>query len=155
MSTLVDDEKHEVRSPFFSRLVLFIRCLTNPLSLEMMQLVFLYKLINGVASSSFGTHVAHLAGVPLDVVRRAEVVSKDFADKFKEKMKVKKEKRGEGGRMPVVARADFVFLCKVAMGEVGGEVEDEECEERVRMGEVLQRMKGIVRRYLELEKNRV
>jgi len=39
----------------------------------------LYKLINGVASSSFGAHVAHLAGVP-HVVRRAEV---DFAKKFK------------------------------------------------------------------------
>ncbi|KAJ3556566.1 hypothetical protein NM688_g1958 [Phlebia brevispora] len=65
MSTLVDDEKRE--------------------------LVFLYKLVEGVASSSFGTHVANLAGVPIEVVERADVVSKDFARQFKEKIEGRKK----------------------------------------------------------------
>ncbi len=78
------------------------------------------------------------------------MVSGDFAKKFKEKVKVRKEKRGEEGRMSMVARADFVFLCRAAMGRDGeGEGEGEEELERERMGEVLQRMKGIVRRHLE------
>ncbi|KAJ7929330.1 muts domain V-domain-containing protein [Mycena leptocephala] len=50
MATIVDEEKRDI--------------------------VFLYKLVEGVATSSFGTHVANLAGVPLEVVERADVISK-------------------------------------------------------------------------------
>lgn len=69
--------------------------------------------MDGVASSSFGTHVANLAGVPMDVVKRAEVISTDFAKQFKERI--------EGNRtstLPLVAQADFVFLLRLAKGEV-------------------------------------
>jgi len=81
-------------------------------------------------------------------------VSGDFAKKFKERVKVRKEKRGEAGRVSMVARADFVFLCRAAMGEIGGGDGGgggEELEKQ-RMGEVLQRMKGIVRSHLEKTK---
>jgi DNA mismatch repair protein MSH6 len=56
------------------------------LTSSLAQLIFLYKLIHGVAESSFGTHVANLAGVPLEVVKRADLISKDFAKQFAEKL---------------------------------------------------------------------
>ncbi|KDQ58666.1 hypothetical protein JAAARDRAFT_193200 [Jaapia argillacea MUCL 33604] len=87
VETLVDDEKRE--------------------------LVFLYKLVDGVAESSFGTHVANLAGVPLEVVKRAGLVSDDFARQFKQKIEGKKQKT----RLPLVAQADFVYLHGLAMGK--------------------------------------
>ncbi|KAH9171399.1 hypothetical protein EDB89DRAFT_1972407 [Lactarius sanguifluus] len=90
MKTLVDDEKRE--------------------------LIFLYKLVDGIATSSFGTHVANLAGVPMDVVERAEVISKDFASKFKEKMEDKRRKLASA-RLPIDTQADFTYLYKLAVGE--------------------------------------
>ncbi|CAA7264271.1 unnamed protein product [Cyclocybe aegerita] len=116
MSTLVDDKKHE--------------------------LVFLYKLVNGVAESSFGTHVANLAGVPLDVVQRADVISKDFAEKFKEKLQIKQEQQASA-RMPLVAQADFAYLYKLGTGQL------QLPEDPIRRKEVLSRMKDVVRRYVQ------
>ncbi|KAF9485007.1 DNA mismatch repair protein Msh6 [Pholiota conissans] len=114
MSTLVDDEKHE--------------------------LVFLYKLINGVAESSFGTHVANLAGVPLPVVERADVISQDFAQKFKEKLQIKQEQCATA-KIPLVAQADFAYLYKLGTGVI------DLPEDPIRRKEILGRMKDIVRRY--------
>ncbi|KAI8805196.1 DNA mismatch repair protein msh6 [Cladochytrium replicatum] len=42
------------------------------------EVTFLYKLIDGVSPSSFGMNVASLAGVPMDIVQRAESVAKNF-----------------------------------------------------------------------------
>lgn len=75
--------------------------------------MFLYKLVSGIASSSFGTHVASLAGVPTTVVDRADVVSKDFAKKFKEKIEGKKKQ----DRLPLVLQADFVYLIGLVSGK--------------------------------------
>lgn len=115
MSTLVDDEK--------------------------MELVFLYKLVEGVASSSFGTHVANLAGVPMEVVERADVVSKDFARNFKEKIEGKKTKAS--GRLPLVLQADFAYLISVATGKV------ELPDEKVRRQKVLKGLKRAVKSGLQ------
>ena len=90
-----------------------------------------------MASSSFGTHVASLAGVPREVVERADVVSKDFAQQFKEKIEGKRTKAS--GRLPLVAQADFAYLYKVATGKV------ELPENPVRQREVLQILKGAVK----------
>lgn len=79
--------------------------------------MFLFKLIEGVATSSFGTHVANLAGVPLSVVERADTISKTFAAQFQERMKNKKN-RDVTERLPLVAQADFVYLFKLATGLV-------------------------------------
>ncbi|KAI0251081.1 muts domain V-domain-containing protein [Lactifluus subvellereus] len=116
MKTLVDDEKRE--------------------------LVFLYKLIDGIATSSFGTHVANLAGVPMDVVERAEIISKDFASKFKEKIEGKR-KNSASARLPIDAQADFAYLHKLVVGEceLDGDV--------VRRREVLKGLKDSIRRRLE------
>ncbi|EKM76737.1 hypothetical protein AGABI1DRAFT_78171 [Agaricus bisporus var. burnettii JB137-S8] len=118
MSTLVDDEKKE--------------------------LVFLYKLIDGVAESSFGTHVANLAGVPFEVVERADIVSKQFAKQFKEKLELK-QKQNASALVPLNIQADWVYLVKLASGEV--KVNDEG-----RGREVLDRLRGVFKNFLEHKK---
>ncbi|KAL7412649.1 muts domain V-domain-containing protein [Mrakia frigida] len=87
MSTKVDNEKREV--------------------------TFLYKLIEGNAESSHGTHVAHLAGVPLAVVTRAEEVSKTFFLELQTKLA-----RQRMSSLPLVAHADFAFLFKLGTSSV-------------------------------------
>jgi DNA mismatch repair protein MSH6 len=83
------------------------------------QLVFLYKLVDGIAESSFGTHVAKLAGVPADVVARAAAVSTDFARRFKEKLAGDERKRRNGSaRVPLAAQSDLAYLVRVARGEL-------------------------------------
>lgn len=77
------------------------------------QLVFTYKLTRGAAESSFGTHVASLAGVSSDVVKRAEQISTDFAKQFSARLEAK---RSISSRIPLVTQADFAFICKVALG---------------------------------------
>ncbi|KAI0792522.1 DNA mismatch repair protein Msh6 [Abortiporus biennis] len=104
---------------------------------EKMELVFLYKLVEGVASSSFGTHVANLAGVPIEVVERADVVSKDFARHFKDKIEGKKTQ--VSGRLPLVAQADFAYLYGLATGKL------DLPEEKVRRREVLKGLKMAVK----------
>ncbi|KAK7056522.1 DNA mismatch repair protein msh6 [Paramarasmius palmivorus] len=116
MSTVVDDEKREI--------------------------VFLYKLVEGVATSSFGTHVANLAGVPLEVVDRAEVISKNFARQFREKQHAKQQKRASA-RLPLVAQADFAYLAKLAMGQV------QLPEDPTRKRQVLKMLKDVTSKYLQ------
>jgi DNA mismatch repair protein MSH6 len=106
------------------------------------KLVFLYKLVEGVASSSFGTHVANLAGVPIDVVKRAEVVSEDFARQFKEKLEGK-QKKSSSARLPLVAQADFVYLYALAMGKLAMPTDP------YKRQEVLKGLKDTVRKYIK------
>ena len=101
--------------------------------------MFLYKLIEGIATSSFGTHVANLAGVPTDVIERAEIISKDFASKFKEKIEGRR-KQSASSRLPIDAQADFAYLYKLAGGK---------CEldgDGVRRREVLRVLKSSIER---------
>ncbi|KAH7886999.1 muts domain V-domain-containing protein [Phlebopus sp. FC_14] len=114
MSTLLDDEKQE--------------------------LVFLYKLVDGVASSSFGTHVASLAGVPTEVVSRAEVVSEDFAKQFKARMDGKKKLLSS--KLPLVAQADFKYLLALATGKA------KLPEDSYRQQQLLKGLKATVRSYI-------
>ena len=98
--------------------------------------------MEGAAISSFGTHVANLAGVPLEVVERADSVSKDFAKQFKERLQLK-QKQDEASRMPIVARADFVYLYRIATGEL------QLSDDPVRRKQVLAMMKKTVQRYVK------
>lgn len=106
-----------------------------------LQLVFLFKLVEGVATSSFGTHVANLAGVPLDVVERADLVSKNFAQKFKERLQTR-QKENAASKLPLVAQADFAYLFKLGSGEI------QLPSNPVRQKEVLLRLKDTIRRYV-------
>ena len=102
-------------------------------------MTFLFKLVKGSATSSFGTHVANLAGVPREVVERAETVSKDFAKQFKQRMADRQEKSA-AARLPLVAQADFVYLYGLATGRT------KLPEDPVRQREVLMRLRECVRR---------
>ncbi|KAF5351341.1 hypothetical protein D9758_008002 [Tetrapyrgos nigripes] len=115
MSTLVDDEKRAI--------------------------IFLYKLIEGIATSSFGTHVANLAGVPLDVVERAEVISKNFAEQFKEKLQAKQQKSASA-KLPLTAQADFAYLVKLASGQLT--MPDDPARQKA----VLSLLKKVVQKYI-------
>ncbi|KAF8348581.1 muts domain V-domain-containing protein [Amanita rubescens] len=115
MTTIVDDEKRDI--------------------------VFLYKLAEGVATSSFGTHVANLAGVPLPVIERAEIISKNFAQQFTERLMAKKKHEGSS-RLPIPLQADFAYLYKLAMGQL------QLPKDEVHRVEVLSRMKETIRKYM-------
>ena len=97
--------------------------------------MFLYKLVSGIASSSFGTHVASLAGVPTAVVDRADAVSKDFAKQFKEKIEGKRKQ----ARLPLVLQADFAYLMGLVSGKEGLP------EDKAKAREVLKGLKEAVR----------
>ncbi|KAI6043995.1 muts domain V-domain-containing protein [Pisolithus marmoratus] len=114
MSTLLDDEKKE--------------------------LVFLYKLVEGVASSSFGTHVASLAGVPSEVVSRAEVISNDFAKQFK--ARIDGQKKLLASKLPLIAHADFKYLVDVANNDLYLP------QDPYRQQQLLGRLKAAIRSYL-------
>ena len=111
-----------------------------------MKLVFLYKLVDGVASSSFGTHVASLAGVPSSGVERAEVVSKDFARQFKEKMEGNKKNKA-ASRLPLTVQADFAYLLNLATGKAALP------EDPVRQRELLKGLRAAVRGFLTHSSN--
>lgn len=78
--------------------------------------------------------------MPREVVDRADVVSKDFAKQFKEKIEGKKNKAT--GRLPLVAQADFTYLYGLASGKL------ELPEDSVRRREVLALLKKAVKSYL-------
>lgn len=115
MKTAVDDEKREVR---YSNTNLGDGEHEANTIASIHQLVFLYKLTEGIASSSFGTHVASLAGVPPQVVARAESISTDFADKF-----LKKLAERQTSKLSLTAQADFAYLWKMVQGEVDVDAE--------------------------------
>jgi DNA mismatch repair protein MSH6 len=124
MSTLVDDEKQEV-----TNLLRNLRRRSHHA-----QLVFLYKLVDGIAAGSFGTHVARLAGVPEDVVKRADVLSKDFARQFGTRTAGRQRVQ-----VPVSAQADFAWLCRLASGA------EQLPENKVRQREVLEGLRASMR----------
>jgi len=113
-------------------------CIDWPL----LQIVFLFKLVEGVATSSFGTHVANLAGVPLPVVERADAVSKKFAQQFKERLQAKQQMAG-ASRLPMPAQADFAYLYKLAMRQL------DLPENAVRRKEVLAGLKRTALSYVQ------
>ena len=51
----------------------------------------------------------------MDVVKRAEVISADFARQFKEKLEGK-QKKSATARLSLVAQADFTYLYVLATG---------------------------------------
>lgn len=87
--------------------------------------------------------MANLAGVPMDVVERAEVISKDFASKFKEKLEGKR-KQSASSKLPIDVQADFAYLYTLVAGK---------CEldaDVVRRREVLRGLKACARRRQQL-----
>lgn len=73
--------------------------------------------------------------MPTTVVDRADVVSKDFAKQFKEKIEGKRKR----DRLPLVLQADFAYL----IGLVNGK--EKLPEDRAKAREVLNGLKDAVR----------
>lgn len=68
-----------------------------------------YRLVDGIAESSYGTQVAALAGVPHEICDRAAIVSKQFAEATKASQAEKNK-----SAIPLALLSDFVHLFKLA-----------------------------------------
>ena len=73
--------------------------------------VFTYRLVPGIAESSYGTQVAALAGVPDAVCERAARVSQEFFDAAAEQ-----QQRRAHSRVPLESLCDFARLVGIARG---------------------------------------
>ncbi|KAE8195361.1 hypothetical protein CF336_g3121 [Tilletia laevis] len=83
------------------------------------EVVFTYRLVPGIAESSYGTKVAALAGVPHEICDRAEAVSKEFMLSIKQQQAARSV-----STIPVSALSDVAYLFQLAEREVVP-VEDE------------------------------
>ncbi|WVQ64535.1 uncharacterized protein L199_002702 [Kwoniella botswanensis] len=104
---------------------------------QLQQVVFLYKLIPGVAESSHGTHVAHMAGVPSQVVLRAQSVSDQFFNDFKMKLTQKRK-----SSLPIPGQADFAWLMRLVNGLMR-----EDDKTKAGLGEQLEVLRECIGRY--------
>nr|DBA11342.1 TPA_inf: MSH6 [Pseudozyma tsukubaensis] len=73
------------------------------------EVIFTYRLVDGIAESSYGTQVAALAGVPHEICDRAAAVSKQFAEATKASQAEKNK-----SAIPLASLSDFVHLFKLA-----------------------------------------
>uniref|UniRef100_V5EJI3 DNA mismatch repair proteins mutS family domain-containing protein n=1 Tax=Kalmanozyma brasiliensis (strain GHG001) TaxID=1365824 RepID=V5EJI3_KALBG len=73
------------------------------------EVIFTYRLVDGIAESSYGTQVAALAGVPYEICDRAAAVSKQFAEATKASQAEKNK-----SAIPLALLSDFVHLFKLA-----------------------------------------
>ncbi len=78
-----------------------------------------YKLVPGIAESSYGTQVAALAGIPRSICERAQKVAHEFALDSKSKQETRKQ-----SRIPVSTLADLKFL--IETGSTMAEADDEQ-----------------------------
>lgn len=72
---------------------------------EKREVVFTYRLVDGVAESSYGTQVAHLAGVSAKICDRASDISKEFALATKQQQAQKTT-----SALPMSTLSDFAYL---------------------------------------------
>lgn len=77
----------------------------------------------------------------MEVVKRAEIVSQDFARQFKEKIEGK-QRKSAASKLPLVAQADFVYLYRLATGTLT--IPDDPFKQR----ELLKGLKETVRKYI-------
>jgi len=77
--------------------------------------------------------------VPFEVVERADVVSKQFAKQFEERMTLK-QKANASSRLPLNIQADWVYLARLALGH-------EKLDSGAKGREVLERMKETVKSF--------
>lgn len=79
---------------------------------EQREVVFTYRLVDGVAESSYGTQVAHLAGVPAKICDRASDISKEFADATKQC-----QAQRTTSTLPMASLSDFAYLFRLGSGK--------------------------------------
>lgn len=84
-------------------------------------LLYSYRLVPGIAESSYGTQVAALAGVPTEICDRASSVSREFLASSKEIQAQRSQ-----SRIPMASLSDFAYLFKLGAGAQGGALPDDE-----------------------------
>ncbi|KAI7818742.1 muts domain V-domain-containing protein [Gamsiella multidivaricata] len=91
------------------------------------EVTFLYKLIEGVCEKSYGMNVAHMAGVPRNIVDRAEQMAEAF--ELKQETKLEEEMRTTRGSKNVGQGIimDLAYLLSRVTGQ--GQKDSEEMEE--------------------------
>ncbi|MBR3930260.1 MAG: DNA mismatch repair protein MutS [Alphaproteobacteria bacterium] len=72
--TLFATHYHELTRLVSNGMLSHVSCLTIDVREHNEQIVFMHKIISGVANRSYGIHVAKMAGMPASVVSRAESV---------------------------------------------------------------------------------
>ncbi|KXS11873.1 DNA mismatch repair protein Msh6 [Gonapodya prolifera JEL478] len=74
---------------------------------EKREVTFLYKLAQGVSRKSYGMNVAAMAGVPREVVDKAEAIAQEFET---QQGLQRARARAVDTNLPVAVQADFAFL---------------------------------------------
>ncbi|MBQ7056052.1 MAG: DNA mismatch repair protein MutS [Alphaproteobacteria bacterium] len=72
--TLFATHYHELTSLVISGELNHVHCLTIDVREHNNEIIFMHRIISGVANRSYGIHVARMAGMPASVVARAECV---------------------------------------------------------------------------------
>ncbi|CAG8546606.1 8518_t:CDS:10 [Diversispora eburnea] len=83
------------------------------------EVTFLYKLVPGVCPKSYGMNVANMAGIPRQIVDRAEMI----ASKFEQTSRLQDVLTARSS-IPITTHCDFVYLLKTAVKNGGPLVED-------------------------------
>lgn len=79
---------------------------------ENKEVVFTYRLVEGIAESSYGTEVASLAGIPSEICQRAHTISKKFLESTRE-MEANR-KHNVKSKLETATVSDFVYLLRAA-----------------------------------------
>jgi DNA mismatch repair protein MSH6 len=108
---------------------------------ENREVTFLYKLIDGISEKSYGMNVAAMAGVPQDVVVKAEEAAREF--ELGSRLAKSLERSGRGAEVSLALQSDFAWLGRLA----NGVKEDDED-----MWGVTRRLSTLLRVVEELEK---
>ncbi|GBC01838.1 hypothetical protein RclHR1_04350014 [Rhizophagus clarus] len=84
------------------------------------EVTFLYKLVPGVCPKSYGMNVANMAGVPREIIDRAEVI----AAKFEQTSHLHDTLTTNGSNVAISTQCDFVFMLKSTFKKIDDDVGD-------------------------------
>jgi DNA mismatch repair protein MSH6 len=101
---------------------------------ENREVTFLYKLIDGISEKSYGMNVAAMAGVPHEVVTKAEESAREF--ELGSRLAKSLEQAGPGTELPLALQSDFAWVGKLAGNT---KVEDQD------LWDVTRRLKALLR----------
>ena len=105
---------------------------------ENREVTFLYKLIDGISEKSYGMTVAAMAGVPHEVVLKAEYSARDF--ELGSRLAKSLEASGRGSEISLALQSDFAWLNRLANGAEG---EDDKWDMGRRLRTLLRFVKGL------------
>jgi DNA mismatch repair protein MSH6 len=94
------------------------------------EVTFLYKLVPGVCPKSYGMNVANMAGVPREIVDRAEVV----AAKFEQSSRLHDTLTANGSNVKIITQCDFVYMLKSASKKIEDDVGDRALDNQTEHG---------------------